>query len=189
MPIGATIAAIATLISIQQSLSTTSKRKKREEAQVGVLQEQFGAVGGRTEDIEAFYDELTEFAQQGTELEREDVSRDFFGKALGLGQERRGRARSSGMVQTSTSDIDLAEIIAGRDIKQSFAGIEQSRQGELLRIGKARETELQGIEDMLFELETSILGRGGNIGFENAVRQGLLPESALDIFKNLPFRG
>lgn len=160
MGIGAIIAAIAAALGIATTLSTTSQRKGREEAQVSVLQEQYEAVAGREEDIEAFYGGLTEFAQQETELERQDVSRDFFGGALSLGRERKERIRSSGMVQTGTSDINLAEIIAGRDIKKSFADIEQSRQGDLLRIGKARELELQGIEDMLYELETGMIARG-----------------------------
>lgn len=176
MPIGATIAAISALVGVGTSLSTTAKRGKREKAQIEALREQYGDVLGRTGEIEAFYDSLTEFAQQGTELEREDVSRDFFSKALGLTQERSSRVRSSGLVKTGTSDIELAETIAGRDVDRSLAGIEQGRQGELLRIGKARETELQGLDDILFGLETEILGRGGSLeeggGFLNEFNLG-----------------
>lgn len=156
---------IATALGVGNLLSTSSKRRSREEAQVGVIQEQFVDVEGRIPEIQEFYDKLTAFSEQGAELSRKGVSQDFISQAFQLGQTEREGIRQSGMAQTSTQDLSVQREFQSREYSNVLDLLEQNRQGELLRIGKARETELQGIEDILYQLETEIAGRTGGETF------------------------
>ena len=159
----AIFSAIGTALGIGNLLSTSGKRKKRERAQVRAIQEQFLDVEGRIPEIEEFYDELTGFAEQGAEISKKGASQDFISQAFQLGEAEREGVRRSGMAQTSTQGLEVQRELQGREYSNVLDLLEQNRQGELLRIGKARETELQGIEDALFGLETEALARGGGV--------------------------
>ncbi|KKN76980.1 hypothetical protein LCGC14_0364720 [marine sediment metagenome] len=180
---------LTTLFSIGSSLSVTGQRKKRERGQIGLLQEQFANISERPEEINAFFDSLTEFTTQGTELQRKGASQDFVSQALRLGQEEREGIRRSGMVKTSTQDLEVERELGSRKFSNVLDLLEQNRQGQLLGIGKERETELQGIEDILFQLESEILGKGGSvITFEEAQKMfagGLSSEEALKLLDTI----
>ncbi len=158
------LSAIGTGVGIFNLFSTGSKREKREKKQVGVLKEHFADVESRTPEIEAFYDSLRDFSEQGTELSRQGASQDFISRAFKLGQAESEGIRQSGLVQSSTQDIEVARELESRETTNVLDLIEQGRQGELLRIGKAEQTELQSIEDLLFGIKSEILGKGGKVG-------------------------
>ena len=171
---------LTTLFSIGSSLSVTGKRGKREKGQIGVLQEQFGVVSERTPEIEQFFADLTTFTEQGTELSRERASQGFVSQALRLGQAERESTRRSGLAQSPTQRFDVERELQSREFGNVLDLLEQNRQGQLLSIGKARTTELQGIEDILFQLESEILGKGGNIGLENQLATGRISQEMFE---------
>ena len=165
------LTALTTLFGIGSSLSTTGKRKKREQGQIGVLQEQFETVSERTPEIEQFFADLTAFTTQGTELSRERASQGFVSQALRLGQEEREGIRRSGLAKSSTQRFGVERELQSREFSNVLDLLEQNREGQLLSIGKAKRTELQGIEDILFQLESEILGKGGGLSFQNVKSQ------------------
>lgn len=170
-----------------RSLFQSGKQRKRERGQVGALQEQFGVLGERLEGTGEEFDLLREFAQQGVELEEKGISQRFIEESFSLGQRERESIRSSGLAKGGTEGaFDIEREFGERGLRQSQERLRLNREGELIGIGRAETAEERSLQDMMFAIESQILGKGGSLGFaglNQAVSEGILPEDVLERFR------
>ena len=165
----ATMSAISLALSafgLFQGLGASGRRKKRERKQIGTLKEQYEDVLGRIPGVTEFFGGLEDITREGFELEEESLSRKFIDESFQLGvrgeeaQSQTGLQRSGALL----SEIDRQKSLGREGFAGEIGNLRLSETGEMIRIGKARETELQDIQDILFRLETEIEGRGGSLG-------------------------
>lgn len=155
-------AVISTIVSLVSGFSESSKRRKREKRQGAALNRQFAEVLGRVPGIKGFYEGLEELTEAGFDVQEEDIGRRFMEEGFQLGRAGEEVQEISGLqgAGTALSEIDRQKQLSREGFFGEISGLRLAEEGELLGIGKARELELQDIQDILFELETEMKARG-----------------------------
>lgn len=150
------------LYNLFRGLGASGRERKREAGQVGVLQEQYAELLERLEGSSEYFDLLREFEEEGFDLESRELSRGFAEESFSLGKRESEVIRRSGMVSGGTADeFDIAREFGERELRGAREGLRLDREGQLIGIGRAENLDEQRIQDMLYQVETAIKGRGG----------------------------